>query len=97
MSKATIDRSAWLALSDEFGAPQRSPEEVTERKQISARCGHVTRRLRQGKRLTGKTLEFALQVVGEESAIGVKLKAGIALTDYESHLLIDVFLLHFRL
>ena len=74
-----------------------SLEEAAELKRIGARCGHVTRQLRQGKRLSGKTLEFALEVVGEDSEIGVKLKAGTPLTDYESHLVIDVFLLHYRL
>ena len=64
---------------------------------ISAQCGHVKRDLLRNKRLTGKTLEFALSVVGHDSEIGEKLKAGRALTEYELHLMIDVFLLHVRL
>ena len=47
--------------------------------------------------MTGKTLEFAFTVVGQDSEIGQKLKAGTALTEYELHLLIDVYLLHKRL
>jgi hypothetical protein len=53
--------------------------------------------LRRNERLTGKTLEFALTVVGEGSEIGEKLKAGRALTEYERHLVLDVWLLHSRL
>jgi FKBP-type peptidyl-prolyl cis-trans isomerase 2 len=52
--------------------------------------------LLRNKRLTGKTLEFALTVVDEDSEIGEKLKAGKALTEYELHLMIDVWLVHMR-
>jgi hypothetical protein len=67
------------------------------RKQVSARCGHVTRRLARKEPLTGKVLEFALEVVGDSDEIGAKLKAGEQLTDYELHLMLDVYLLHYRL
>jgi hypothetical protein len=76
-----------------FDVPAPSPEEIARRKSISAKCGHVTRNLRRNKRLTGKTLNFALTVVDEDSEIGEKLKAGRALTEYERHLVIDVCLL----
>ncbi|MEA2660107.1 MAG: hypothetical protein QOF64_2842 [Candidatus Binatota bacterium] len=77
--------------------PEPSPEDIAKRKRVSTKCGHVKRDLRRNKRLTGKTLEFALTVVGEDSEIGDKLKAGRALTEYERHLVIDVQLLHKRL
>lgn len=77
--------------------PEPSPEEMARRRSIGAKCGHVKRALQQDKRLTGKTLEFALTVVGPDSEIGEKLKAGRALTEYEQHLMIDVHLLHKRL
>jgi hypothetical protein len=32
---------------------------------VSAKCGHVKRRLNQGEPLTKKTLEFALSVIDE--------------------------------
>jgi hypothetical protein len=73
------------------------PDDRATRKRIGAQCGHVKRRVMQNKRLTGKTLAFALSVIGDESEIGEKLKAGTALTDYEGHLLVDVYLLHCRL
>jgi hypothetical protein len=74
-----------------------SPEEKATLKWISTKCGHVKRDLSRNKRLTGKTLEFALAVVDHDSEIGEKLKAGEALTEYELHLMIDVLLLHIRL
>jgi len=74
-----------------------SPEEKATLKWISTKCGHVKRDLSRNKRLTGKTLEFALAVVYHDSEIGEKLKAGEALTEYELHLMIDVLLLHIRL
>jgi hypothetical protein len=89
---------AWLkenrAMSD---MPEPSPDEMASRKTISTKCGHVKRNLLRNKRLTGKTLEFALTVVGEDSEIGEKLKAGKALTEYERHWVVDVQLLHKRL
>ena len=80
-----------------FDVPEPSPEEIAQRKWVSTKCGHVKRYLQQNKRLTGKTLEFALTVVDAESQIGEKLKAGKNLTEYELHLLVDVWLLHKRL
>jgi hypothetical protein len=32
---------------------------------IVAKCGHITRRLKQDESLKGKILEFALDVIGE--------------------------------
>jgi hypothetical protein len=80
-----------------FDVPEPSPEEIARRKWVSTKCGHVKRYLTQNQRLTGKTLEFALTVVGEDSEVGEKLKAGTPLTDYETHLVLDVWLLHKRL
>src|SRR5262245_13708943 len=80
-----------------FFVPRPSPEEIARRKSISARSGDVKRNWLRKKRRTGKTLEFALTVVGEDSEVGEKLKAGRALTEYELHLVIDVWLLHKRL
>jgi hypothetical protein len=79
------DTSDWM---------EASPEEAAKRRQIGARCGHVKRNVMRGKRLTGKTLA---SVVGEDSEVGEKLKSGTPLTEYERHLLVDVWLLHFRL
>ena len=76
--------------------PEPSPEETAKQKRISTKCGHVTRNLCRNKRLIGKTLEFALTVVGEDSEIGEKLKAGRAPTEYELHLVSDLYLLHYR-
>ena len=80
-----------------FDEPEPSPGELAGRRSISAKCGHVKRQLLRNKRLTGKTLEFAFTVVGQDSEIGEKLKTGKALTEYELHLVIDVWLLHKRL
>jgi hypothetical protein len=77
--------------------PVKSQEELAEAKRISTQCGHVKRRLVRNERLTRKTLAFALTVVGEDSEIGEKLKAGTPLTEYELHLVVDVWLLHTRL
>ena len=79
-----------------FDVPEPLPEAIAKRKSISTKCGHVKRHLLRNTRLTGKTLEFALTVVGEDSEIAEKLKAGRALTEYERHLMIDVWLLHTR-
>jgi hypothetical protein len=73
-----------------------SSEEKARRRWISNKCGRVKRDLLRNKRLTGKTLEFALAAVDQDSEIGEKLKAGRALTEYELHLMI-VLLLHVRL
>lgn len=74
-----------------------SPEEVAKQRRNNAKCGRVKRQLLRHNRLSGKVLDFALAVVGEESEIGEKLRAGQALTDYELHLMVDVYLLHYRL
>ena len=71
-------------------------------KSISAKCGHVKRRLRQNEPLEGKVLEFALDIVGESdddilNGIAEKLKAGDKLDDYEYHIFVDVILLHVKL
>lgn len=71
-------------------------------KAISAKCGHVKRRLKQNEPLEGKVLEFALSVIGETSdeflrGIADKLKAGEKLSEYEHHIMVDVLLLHTRL
>lgn len=77
------------------GFTEESPSERAERKKISTKCGHVKRCLTRKKPLTGKVLEFALSVV--DGDIADKLKAGQPLSDYELHLILDVYLLHKRL
>lgn len=79
-----------------FDWPQRTPEEKAARKSFSAQCGHVKRRILSGERLKGKTLKFALDVISDDT-VCAKLKAGEKLTDYEAHLVVDVWLLHLRL
>lgn len=64
---------------------------------ISAKCGHVKRRIKRNEPLTGKVLEFALEVVGEDDEMAAKLVRGEPLTDYERHIFLDVILLHVRL
>jgi hypothetical protein len=83
-NKPTANRFSDHPLGYDVAEP--SPTEIARRKSISFKCGHVKRDLRRKKRLTGKTLEFALTVVGEDSKVGEKLKAGRALTEYERHL-----------
>jgi hypothetical protein len=73
-----------------------SPEENARRRWINNKCARVKRDLLRNKRLTGKTLEFALAAIGQDSEIGEKLKTGRALTEYELHLMI-VLLLHVRI
>jgi len=81
-----------------------------ERQRISALCGHVKRHLTQAEPLSGVVLEFALSVIektrtcyqgpGKDellNGIAHKLAAGHPLDEFESHLMIDVFLLHARL
>jgi hypothetical protein len=80
--------------------PRYSDAFSNERKDIksnSAKCGHVKRRLLRNERLSGKTLEFALGVVGEDSDLADKLRTGQPLSDYELHWMVDVILLHKRL
>lgn len=76
----------------------------TSSKSESARLGHIKRLVNQGEPLTGDLLKLALDLVGngatgqaETDGIAVKLKAGQKLSDYEHHLMVDVFLLHARL
>jgi hypothetical protein len=74
---------------------------------VSAKCGHVKRRLKQGERLTGKVLEFALDIVDVEpdgsrhsdllAGVAAKLKDGRSLDEYEYHVFVEVILLHVRL
>lgn len=78
-----------------------------ERKAKGASYGHVKRRIRANEPLTGKTLELALELVTPvkpgapvdelNQSIAKKLKAGEPLSDYESHIMCDVYLLHARL
>jgi len=87
------------------GFPEISPRERAERKKISAKCGHVKRRLIRNEPLTGELLEFAISVIGDSNCAGDdelnsmvdKLKAGQQLSDYELHIMVDVLLLHKRL
>ncbi len=76
------------------------------RKSRGASYGHITRRLNNNEPLTGKALELALElvdVIGDDEQskfvrnIGVKLKAGQPLDEYEHHILVDVLMLHARL
>jgi hypothetical protein len=83
-----------------FDMPEQSAEETAARKAHSTRCGHVKRRLANDERLTGKTLEFALGILGDDEfsrGIAEKLKAGKKLGEYEFHMLVEVWLLHVRL
>ena len=70
-------------------------ERRAARKSFGTRCGHLKRKLFAKERLEGKMLEFALDIANDE--IGKKLKAGEPLDDYETHLMVDVFMLHIRL
>jgi len=83
-------------ISDRFPGP--SPSERAERNKISAKCGHVKRRLVRNEPLTGELLEIALSAVGENNnGLVNKLKAGEQLSDYQLHLMLDMYLLHKRL
>ncbi len=95
MTKLAMNEDGVIEVAGGF--PEPSPAERAERRRVSARCGHVKRRLVQNETLRGNLLEFALSVVGENSEIGEKLRAGRPLTHYERHLMIDVYLLHERL
>ena len=73
---------------------------------ISAKCGHVKRRLLRNEPLRGKVLQFALELVGDGTdssdddllgRIGRKLRSGETLDSYETHFMVDVVLLHTRL
>lgn len=79
-----------------------------ERKSYSARLSHITRRLVSKQPLKGKTLELALSLVTCDDpnagintdplfqGIARKLEAGEPLDDYETHLMVDVRLVHER-
>ena len=76
-------------------------------KSISAKCGHVKRRLNQNDPLTGKVLEFALSVIDDAldkkgsgsddnilNGMAKKLIDGEPLSGYEHHIMVDVLLVH---
>jgi hypothetical protein len=77
----------------------------------SAKCGHVKRQLRQGRRLSGEVLEFALSVLPQSEVrragkdefydlldgVRQKLLSGQKLTDYEEHIYFDVILVSERI
>ena len=73
-------------------------DEARARKAHSARCGHVKRRVFSGAPLTGKTLDFALDLLStahERSSdpqmldeMAKKLVAQIPLTKYEQHIFV---------
>lgn len=89
--------------------PNETEEERNERVSNGAKYGHLKRQLHSKEPLTGKTLELALELVtpspeAEESSLkkqlnGItkKLNAGLVLSDYETHLIVDVLLVHERL
>lgn len=64
------------------------------------------RQLNRDEPLTDKVLEFALSVIDESrkksidddmlSSVANKLKAGQQLSEYESHIMVDVLLVHKR-
>jgi hypothetical protein len=84
-------------LEVDFGFfSEGTPSEEKEAKRTIARCGHVKRRLKRNEPLRGKLLDFACEVAGN-GEIADKLRAGQTLTDYELHLMLDVYLLHTRL
>jgi len=77
---------------------------TNERKSMSARIGHIKRRLLRDEVLTGKHLELALEILGNGNSehnqidqIAHKLEAGEKLNAYERHIMVDVILLHARL
>ncbi len=70
------------------------PERVAERKRTSARCGHIKRKLKQGERLKGELLEFAVETVVGNPALVEKLRNGQQLSDYDLHLMFDMYLRH---
>jgi hypothetical protein len=50
----------------------------------------------KNERLTGAMLDCALSAAGDDG-VAQKLKNGDPLSDYEKHLMLDVWLLHVRL
>ncbi len=78
-------------------------DEARKRKSHSARCGHIKRKLSRDEPLTGKILDFALDVIATShqgrndeflDEIAKKLMKGTPLTEYENHIVVDVILLH---
>lgn len=72
-----------------------------ERKSRGAQFSHVTRRINNNEQLKGKTLELALNIVGNgttgdkmRDSISNKLRTGQPLDDHEHHLIVDVILPH---
>ena len=72
-----------------------------ERKARNASYGHVKRRLIKSEPLTGKTLDLALDLIGRGKTgneyldpIAKKLSEGQPLSDYETHIMVDVILVH---
>ena len=78
------------------GAEDLSASERAERRGVSAKCGHVKRRLLRGEPLQGKLLTFALDAIADDG-VAAKLQAVEKLSDDELHLMVDVYLLHKRL
>jgi hypothetical protein len=77
---------------------------TNELKSMSARIGHIKRRLLRDEVLTGKHLELALDILGNGDSgqnqidqIARKLEAGETLDAYVLHIMVDVILLHARL
>lgn len=77
---------------------------ANELKSMSARIGHIKRRLLRDEVLTGKHLELALEIMGNGNSeqdrmdqIAHKLEAGEKLSVYEIHIMVDVILLLARL
>lgn len=73
-------------------------------KSMSARIGHIKRRLLRDEVLVGKHLELALGILGNGNSgqaqidqIAHKLEASEKLDAYERHIMVDVILLHARL
>lgn len=85
-------------------AEYKTFEEVKkERKSRGARISHITRKLNANEALQGKTLELALDLIGDGSSgdslfdgIVKKLIDGSPLSEYEHHMMVDVRLLHVR-
>lgn len=78
-------------------------EEIKTQKATGASYGQLKRRLIKNEPLTGKTLELALDLVTVDrddefsrflKNIGVKLKAGQPLGEYERHIIVDMLLPH---
>ena len=76
-----------------------------EKRSIGAKCGHVIRRISKGEPLKGKTLKFALEILGQNEQdstdstiylISNKIKKGQELDDYEKSILEDIGLIPFQ-